>query len=225
MPCSMQWEKLQLALMRSFRSRFTKCLSCPKVVFSFPINSAVDALLFSLERVKPQGTKNNLGRKLSSLLSSDGDCRKVEELDNAHEILRMLIDLVSILSEHPERARWMVSHRRADRALLSVGPAGERQGGGPGAPAQGQLHAGPGGRGQGGCAGAGQRGYSRKVLAWTPEPPGCPVHRQPSSARPMLCSCPAPHGNSGAPKVALLALGAGGWLRGCASSGCSRAWG
>ncbi|NXY10562.1 CC125 protein, partial [Pteruthius melanotis] len=38
---------------------------------------------------------SNLGQKLSGLLSSDGDCRKVEELDNPHEILRMLIDLVS----------------------------------------------------------------------------------------------------------------------------------
>ncbi|NXM14458.1 CC125 protein, partial [Ploceus nigricollis] len=47
------------------------------------------------ERVKSEGNKSNLGRKLSSLLSSDGDCRKVEELDSAHEILRMLIDLVN----------------------------------------------------------------------------------------------------------------------------------
>ncbi|NXC92095.1 CC125 protein, partial [Cercotrichas coryphoeus] len=46
------------------------------------------------ERVKLPGNKNNLGQKLSSLLSSDGDCRKVEELENPHEILRMLIDLV-----------------------------------------------------------------------------------------------------------------------------------
>ncbi|NWT75674.1 CC125 protein, partial [Prunella himalayana] len=42
-----------------------------------------------------EGSKNSLGQKLSSLLSSEGDCRKVQELDNAHEILRMLIDLVS----------------------------------------------------------------------------------------------------------------------------------
>ncbi|NXT08429.1 CC125 protein, partial [Prunella fulvescens] len=47
------------------------------------------------ERVKVEGSKNSLGQKLSSLLSSEGDCRKVQELDNAHEILRMLIDLVS----------------------------------------------------------------------------------------------------------------------------------
>lgn len=79
-----------------------KWLFYPKVVFPFLSNSAVDALLFSLERVKLQGNKNNLGRKLSSLLTSDGDCRKVEELDNAHEILRMLIDLVSIWFKCPE---------------------------------------------------------------------------------------------------------------------------
>ncbi|NWR23007.1 CC125 protein, partial [Emberiza fucata] len=47
------------------------------------------------EHVKLEGRKTSLGRKLSSLLSSEGDCRRVEELDSAHEILRMLIDLVS----------------------------------------------------------------------------------------------------------------------------------
>lgn len=56
--------------------------------------------LFSSERVKLPGSKKNLGQKLSSLLSSDGDCRKVEELDTPHEILRMLIDLVSIWFKH-----------------------------------------------------------------------------------------------------------------------------
>lgn len=91
----------------------------PKVIFPFLSNSAVDAFLFSLERVKLQGNKNNLGRKLSSLLSSDGDCRKVEELDSAHEILRMLIDLVSIWFKCPERVRLMGLHPRADHGLLS----------------------------------------------------------------------------------------------------------
>ncbi|KAK4816329.1 hypothetical protein QYF61_015013 [Mycteria americana] len=43
--------------------------------------------------VKLQGNKNSLGQKLSSLLSSNMDSRKVEELDNPHEILKMLIDL------------------------------------------------------------------------------------------------------------------------------------
>lgn len=67
--------------------------------FLFP-SSTVHVLLFSLGRVKLQGNKNSLGQKLSGLLSSDVDCRKVEELDNPHEILKMLIDLVGILSSH-----------------------------------------------------------------------------------------------------------------------------
>ncbi|NXM53736.1 CC125 protein, partial [Illadopsis cleaveri] len=64
------------------------------------------------ERVKLQGNKNNLGRKLSSLLSSDGDCRKVEELDNAHEILRMLIDVVNDKEEalaHQRKVSYMLA--------------------------------------------------------------------------------------------------------------------
>ncbi|NXR53005.1 CC125 protein, partial [Hippolais icterina] len=64
------------------------------------------------ERVKLQGNKNNLGRKLSSLLSSDGDCRKVKELDNAHEILRMLIDLVNDKEEalaHQRKVSYMLA--------------------------------------------------------------------------------------------------------------------
>ncbi|NXV06234.1 CC125 protein, partial [Cettia cetti] len=64
------------------------------------------------EHVKLQGNKNNLGRKLSSLLSSDGDCRKVEELDNAHEILRMLIDLVNDKEEalaHQRKVSYMLA--------------------------------------------------------------------------------------------------------------------
>ncbi|NWZ83391.1 CC125 protein, partial [Poecile atricapillus] len=64
------------------------------------------------ERVKLQGSKNNLGRKLSSLLLSDGDCRKVEELDNAQEILRMLIDLVNDKEEalaHQRKVSYMLA--------------------------------------------------------------------------------------------------------------------
>ncbi|NXX24751.1 CC125 protein, partial [Nicator chloris] len=64
------------------------------------------------ERVKLQGNKNNLGRKLSSLLSSDGDCRKVKELDNTHEILRMLIDLVNDKEEalaHQRKVSYMLA--------------------------------------------------------------------------------------------------------------------
>ncbi|NXN25909.1 CC125 protein, partial [Nycticryphes semicollaris] len=64
-------------------------------------------------RVKLQGNKNNsLGHKLSSLLSSDGDCRKVEELDNPHEILKMLIDLVNDKEEalaHQRKVSYMLA--------------------------------------------------------------------------------------------------------------------
>ncbi|NXN86541.1 CC125 protein, partial [Bombycilla garrulus] len=64
------------------------------------------------ERVKLPGSKSNLGRKLSSLLSSDGDCRKVEELDNPQEILRMLIDLVNDKEEalaHQRKVSYMLA--------------------------------------------------------------------------------------------------------------------
>ncbi|NXP11812.1 CC125 protein, partial [Thinocorus orbignyianus] len=62
-------------------------------------------------RVKLQ-RKNSLGQKLSSLLSSDGDCRKVEELDNPHEILKMLIDLVNDKEEalaHQRKVSYMLA--------------------------------------------------------------------------------------------------------------------
>ncbi|XP_062369457.1 coiled-coil domain-containing protein 125 [Cinclus cinclus] len=71
------------------------------------------------ERVKLPGNKNNLGRKLSSLLSSDGDCRKVEELDNPHEILRMLIDLVNDKEEalaHQRKVSYMLARAAEARA-------------------------------------------------------------------------------------------------------------
>ncbi|XP_059689951.1 coiled-coil domain-containing protein 125 isoform X2 [Gavia stellata] len=58
-------------------------------------------------RVMLQGNKSNLGQKLSSLLSSDVDCRKVEELENPHEILKMLIDLVNDKEE-------ALAHQRKD---------------------------------------------------------------------------------------------------------------
>ncbi|NXS02605.1 CC125 protein, partial [Oxylabes madagascariensis] len=64
------------------------------------------------DHVKLQENKNNLGRKLSSLLSSDGDCRKVKELDNAHEILRVLIDLVNDKEEalaHQRKVSYMLA--------------------------------------------------------------------------------------------------------------------
>ncbi|NXV48853.1 CC125 protein, partial [Uria aalge] len=63
-------------------------------------------------RVKLQGNKNSLGQKLSILLSSDGDCRKVEELDNPHEILKMLIDLVNDKEEalaHQRKVSYMLA--------------------------------------------------------------------------------------------------------------------
>ncbi|NWX74507.1 CC125 protein, partial [Alca torda] len=63
-------------------------------------------------RVKLQGNKNSLGQKLSILLSSDGDCRKVEELDNPHEILKMLIELVNDKEEalaHQRKVSYMLA--------------------------------------------------------------------------------------------------------------------
>ncbi|NXR02472.1 CC125 protein, partial [Sagittarius serpentarius] len=62
--------------------------------------------------VKLQGNKNRLGQKLSGLLSSDADCRKVEELDNPHEILKMLIDLVNDKEEalaHQRKVSYMLA--------------------------------------------------------------------------------------------------------------------
>ncbi|NXC09757.1 CC125 protein, partial [Orthonyx spaldingii] len=64
------------------------------------------------ERVKLQGKKTNLGQKLSSLLLADGDCRKVEELDHAHDILRVLIDLVNDKEEalaHQRKVSYMLA--------------------------------------------------------------------------------------------------------------------
>ncbi|NXY23917.1 CC125 protein, partial [Atrichornis clamosus] len=64
------------------------------------------------EPVKLPGNRSGLGQKLSSLLSSEGDCRKVEELDNAHEILRMLIDMVNDKEEalaHQRKVSYMLA--------------------------------------------------------------------------------------------------------------------
>ncbi|NXN52692.1 CC125 protein, partial [Rynchops niger] len=63
-------------------------------------------------RVNLQGNKNSLGQKLSILLSSDGDCRKVEEMDNPQEILKMLIDLVNDKEEalaHQRKVSYMLA--------------------------------------------------------------------------------------------------------------------
>ncbi|NXX96168.1 CC125 protein, partial [Centropus bengalensis] len=62
--------------------------------------------------VKVQGNKNSLGRKLSALLSSDGDAKKVEELDNPHEILKLLIDLINDKEEalaHQRKVSYMLA--------------------------------------------------------------------------------------------------------------------
>uniref|UniRef100_A0A8B9Z8W8 Coiled-coil domain containing 125 n=1 Tax=Buteo japonicus TaxID=224669 RepID=A0A8B9Z8W8_9AVES len=59
-----------------------------------------------------QGNKNSLGQKLSGLLSSDVDCRKVEDLDNPHEILKILIDLVNDKEEalaHQRKVSYMLA--------------------------------------------------------------------------------------------------------------------
>lgn len=50
----------------------------------------------SLDRFMYQGSKKNLGQKLRSMISSATDSKKMEELDNPQEIIRLLIDLVSI---------------------------------------------------------------------------------------------------------------------------------
>ncbi|NWR57336.1 CC125 protein, partial [Bucorvus abyssinicus] len=62
--------------------------------------------------LKLQGNKNSLGQKLSGLLSSGVDCRKVEELDNPHEILMMLIDLINDKEEalaHQRKVSYMLA--------------------------------------------------------------------------------------------------------------------
>ncbi|XP_008942804.1 PREDICTED: coiled-coil domain-containing protein 125-like, partial [Merops nubicus] len=74
-------------------------------------------------RAKLQTNKNSLGRKLSGLLSSDVDCRKVEELDNPHEILKMLIDLINDKEEalaHQRKVSYMLA--RAMEAKEDLGP-------------------------------------------------------------------------------------------------------
>ncbi|XP_009933198.1 coiled-coil domain-containing protein 125 isoform X2 [Opisthocomus hoazin] len=80
-------------------------------------------------RVKLPGNRNSLGQKLSGLLSSDVDGRKVEELDNPHEVLKMLIDLVNDKEEalaHQRKVSYMLA--RAMEAKEAV--LGEDQGNG-----------------------------------------------------------------------------------------------
>ncbi|NXY81102.1 CC125 protein, partial [Alcedo cyanopectus] len=62
--------------------------------------------------VKLQGNRNSLGQKLSGLLSSHLDFRKVEELDNPHEVLKMLIDLINDKEEalaHQRKVSYMLA--------------------------------------------------------------------------------------------------------------------
>uniref|UniRef100_A0A8C6K6S3 Uncharacterized protein n=1 Tax=Melopsittacus undulatus TaxID=13146 RepID=A0A8C6K6S3_MELUD len=62
--------------------------------------------------IKLQGNKNSLGEKLSSLLSSEVDGKKVKKLDNPNEILKMLIDLVNDKEEalaHQRKVNYMLA--------------------------------------------------------------------------------------------------------------------
>ncbi|XP_010023296.1 PREDICTED: coiled-coil domain-containing protein 125 [Nestor notabilis] len=62
--------------------------------------------------VKLQGNINSLGQKLSRLLSSEADGKKVKELDNPNEILKMLIDLVNDKEEalaHQRKVSYMLA--------------------------------------------------------------------------------------------------------------------
>ncbi|RLV97481.1 hypothetical protein DV515_00011749, partial [Chloebia gouldiae] len=63
-------------------------------------------------RVEAEGSERSLGRRLSGLLCSDGDRRKVRELDNAHEVLRVLVDLVNDKEEalaHQRKVSYMLA--------------------------------------------------------------------------------------------------------------------
>ncbi|XP_030423417.1 coiled-coil domain-containing protein 125 isoform X1 [Gopherus evgoodei] len=65
-----------------------------------------------------QGNKKNLGQKLTGMLISDADCRKMEELDNPHEMLRMLIDLLSDKEEalaHQRKVSYMLARAMEEK--------------------------------------------------------------------------------------------------------------
>ncbi|XP_074850320.1 coiled-coil domain-containing protein 125 [Carettochelys insculpta] len=65
-----------------------------------------------------QGNKKNLGQKLTGMLISDTDCRKMEELDNPHEILRMLIDLLNDKEEalaHQRKVSYMLARAMEEK--------------------------------------------------------------------------------------------------------------
>ncbi|XP_030114194.4 coiled-coil domain-containing protein 125 [Taeniopygia guttata] len=59
-----------------------------------------------------EGSEPSLGRRLSGLLRSAGDGRKVRELDDAQELLRVLIDLVNDKEEalaHQRKVSYMLA--------------------------------------------------------------------------------------------------------------------
>ncbi|EMP36300.1 hypothetical protein UY3_06515 [Chelonia mydas] len=65
-----------------------------------------------------QGNKKNLGQKLTGMLISDADGRKMEELDNPHEILRMLIDLLNDKEEalaHQRKVSYMLARTMEEK--------------------------------------------------------------------------------------------------------------
>ncbi|XP_050185397.1 coiled-coil domain-containing protein 125 isoform X2 [Myiozetetes cayanensis] len=127
------------------------------------------------ERLKLQADKNNLGQKLSSLLSSGGDCRRVEELDNPQEILQMLIDLVNDKEEalaHQRKVSYMLA-----RALeAKEGVLGRGEGTGPSCPAHS-------------C------GHSPPARSSVPSVPSTDTHGDP--ARPLHKSLSWPSGGAG----------------------------
>uniref|UniRef100_A0A8C0HDU3 Coiled-coil domain containing 125 n=1 Tax=Chelonoidis abingdonii TaxID=106734 RepID=A0A8C0HDU3_CHEAB len=74
--------------------------------------------LINWKRLKEDGNKKNLGQKLTGMLISDADCRKMEELDNPHEILRMLIDLLNDKEEalaHQRKVSYMLARAMEEK--------------------------------------------------------------------------------------------------------------
>ncbi|XP_006124381.3 coiled-coil domain-containing protein 125 isoform X1 [Pelodiscus sinensis] len=70
-----------------------------------------------------QGNKKNLGQKLTGMLISDTDCRKMEDLDNPHEILRMLIDLLNDKEEalaHQRKVSYMLARALEEKEDASM---------------------------------------------------------------------------------------------------------
>ncbi|XP_077203578.1 coiled-coil domain-containing protein 125 [Paroedura picta] len=60
-----------------------------------------------------RGSKKTLGQKLRSMISSATDSKKVEELDNPQEIIRLLIELLNDTEEalaHQRKVSYMLAH-------------------------------------------------------------------------------------------------------------------